>query len=386
MFLVGMGLDADQHLGLPLGAEKVGESPLRPQVLFDRLAMPDLGDASHLAMLGLEDREDAGLPRQAGETDRVVARRAPAERARHEDVQVAGAAKRHRVLDLGLEVVQIVDRRGGDVRDLVCHRQPRHVLALAEVGPRLRADRHRRRRAGPRRGRRAALHAGVHVGLVVVADVEHVVVALEHARQAAEADVGRSAVAALGDHANAALLEPGLQRLDLERGGDAGSDRSGVAEQRMDPWQLPRRLRVGRREHLEAAGGVGGDQLVAGRAHRRVDGVARTERLAAALARPVAGVERIVSLDRRLDGALLGLEQAIADGEGAGLIELDELVHQATFAATGADVAQQVLGDRAAAAHLRLALELAVDDPPVEIEEGERLQLVGDRLAQHALE
>jgi hypothetical protein len=62
--------------------------------------------------------------------------------------------------------------------------------------------------APPGAWRRTALHAGVHVGLVVVTDVEHVVVALEHARQAAEADVGGAAVAALGDHAHvaAALL------------------------------------------------------------------------------------------------------------------------------------------------------------------------------------
>ena len=54
-----------------------------------------------------------------------------------------------------------------------------------------------------------ALHAGVHVGLVVVADVEHVVVALEHPRQAAEADVGGAAVAALRDDAHVvAALAP----------------------------------------------------------------------------------------------------------------------------------------------------------------------------------
>jgi hypothetical protein len=47
-----------------------------------------------------------------------------------------------------------------------------------------------------------ALHAGVHVASVVVADVEHVVVALEHAGEAAEADVGGAAVAALGDDAH----------------------------------------------------------------------------------------------------------------------------------------------------------------------------------------
>ena len=123
-----------------------------------------------------------------------------------------------------------------------------------------------------------------------------------------------------------------------------------------------------------------------GRAHRGVDRVARAQRLAAALAGAVARVERVAALDRRLHAALLGREQAVADGEGAGLVELDRAGPcHATFDGDGADVAQQVLGDRAAAAHLRFALELAVDDAPVEVQEGQRLQLVGDRLAQHAL-
>ena len=56
------------------------------------------------------------------------------------------------------------------------------------------------RAAGRRRTR--TLHAGVHVGLVVVADVEDVVVALEHPGQAGHADVDGAAVAALGQHAD----------------------------------------------------------------------------------------------------------------------------------------------------------------------------------------
>ena len=47
-----------------------------------------------------------------------------------------------------------------------------------------------------------------------------------------------------------------------------------------------------------------------------------------------------------------------------------------------ADVAQQVLGDRAALALQRLALELLVDDAPVQVQEAERLEAVGHRLAQ----
>ena len=102
----------------------------------------------------------------------------------------------------------------------------------------LRADGRRGRGARGRRRRAGALHAGVHVGLVVVADVEHVVVALEHARQAAEADVGGAAVAALRDR-RARRSRPLTRSAAATPVATAG----GVAEQRVDPRDLPRRLR-----------------------------------------------------------------------------------------------------------------------------------------------
>ena len=51
-----------------------------------------------------------------------------------------------------------------------------------------------------------------------------------------------------------------------------------------------------------------------------------------------------------------------------------------------ADVAQDVLGGRARAAALTLALELLVDDVPVEVEEGQRRQLVGECLGEHFMQ
>ena len=316
-----------QHLGLAGAGEEMREALLRPQVRFDRHAVADLRHRRDFAMLGFEDREDAGLARQPRQLDRVLAGRAPAQRAWHQDVQVARAVQGHRRLDLFLKVAQVSHGGGGDVGNLVRHGDPRQVLALAECRARRRADRHRGRRARRRRRGRAALHAGVHVGLVVVTDVEHVVVALEQARQTAEADVGGAAVAALGDDAHGAALESGPDGLDLQRGRDAGAHRRRVAKERVDPGQLPARLGVGRRKHLQAAGGVGGDQLSFRGAHRGVDRITRAQRLAAALAGAVARVERVVAVDAGLHAALLGCEQAVADGEGAGLVELERLVH-----------------------------------------------------------
>ena len=72
-----------------------------------------------------------------------------------------------------------------------------------------------------------------------------------------------------------------------------------------------------------------------GRAHRRVDRVARAERLAAALAGAMARGQRIGARLARLHGALALVNQAVADGERALLVELEllHLVHRALSSA-----------------------------------------------------
>src|SRR5205807_1860122 len=122
----------------------------------------------------------------------------------------AGAVHAHRAVHFVLQVAQVGHGRGGHVGDLVRHRDPGHVLALPEHVAGRRAD---GRRGGGARGRwrrAGALHAGVHVRLVVVTDVEHVVVTFEHAGQTGEADVDGAAVAALA-HDSDVVAALGLQ-------------------------------------------------------------------------------------------------------------------------------------------------------------------------------
>src|ERR1700694_1335981 len=182
-------------------AEQMGVTFLQLEVFGHRDFVPDRRTCRDFAVLRFEQREKAGLDRQARDLDRVFRSRTPAEGAWHEDVNVARTVKPHRDLDLALEIAQIGNARGGDVGNAVRHRDARHVFAGAEDiawgRPQCRGG------GGPRRRRRRAraLHAGVHVRLVVVTDVEHVVVAFEHARQAAKADVGRATVTALRDNA-----------------------------------------------------------------------------------------------------------------------------------------------------------------------------------------
>ena len=134
---VGPGLDRLDHVGARRVLEEVRVAVLQLQVLGDRDLLADLRDADDLAVLGFEDGEDAGLLCEAGDLDRVGRGRAPAQRAGDEDVQVTGAPELHRPLDLVLEVAELGDGCGGDVGDLVRHRDQRRVLALAEDVARL---------------------------------------------------------------------------------------------------------------------------------------------------------------------------------------------------------------------------------------------------------
>src|ERR1019366_4721585 len=265
-------------------------------------------------------REEAALHGESRDLDGVVRGRPPSERTRDVHVQVAGAVHLHGRLDLVLEIVKVGHAGGGDVRNSVSHGDERRVLAVPELVPGLRAEGRRRRGAGERRRGARALHARVHVRLVVVANVQNVVVSLEHARQGTEADVHRPAVAALSDDAHRAALRP-------HRRCDPRGDGRGVRGQRMEPGNLPGRLGVGRREHLETARGVDDHELASGRTHGGVEHPPRAERLAASLARAVAARQRVAPVDRRLHGARLRVEQAVAGGQRAGLVELDPLAH-----------------------------------------------------------
>src|SRR6185295_11130581 len=74
-------------------------------------------------------------------------------------------------------------------------------------------------------------------------------------------------------------------------------------------------------------GRIDGDQLVVGRAHGSIDGIACAQRLAAALAGPMPGIERVGPMHVRLHRALVFREKPVAHGERAGLIELDLRIH-----------------------------------------------------------
>src|ERR1700675_1986773 len=84
-------------------AEEMGVAFLELEVFGNGNLVPDRGTRRDYAVLRFVQREEAGLDYQARELDRVFGRRTPAERAGHEDVNVARAMNPHRELDLALE-------------------------------------------------------------------------------------------------------------------------------------------------------------------------------------------------------------------------------------------------------------------------------------------
>ena len=96
----------------------------------------------------------------------------------------------------------------------------------------------------------------------------------------------------------------------------------------------------------------------------------------------MAGIERVRALHIGLHRALVRLEQTVAHSERAGLIELDDLLHDgfsvgsADARSNGAEPAQDRLGRGAGSASRALALELVTDHVGVQVKESDLFELV----------
>ena len=164
-----------------------------------------------------------------------------------------------------------------------------------------------------------ALEAGVHVGAVVVADVEHLVAALHGAGERLQADVVGAAVAAEGDELDV-LLDLALLLERAEGGLDAAERGGGVLEGGVDVAALPRGVGVDRRRDLEAAGRGADDDRV-GRAH---EDLADDDRRAAAGAHAVAAGQ-LAALGDQLEPPGARLLEVVRLLEGVDGADLDAL-------------------------------------------------------------
>ena len=188
----------------------------------------------------------------------------PADGTVGEDVEEGGAVCGDRALDLHAQVVPVRRGRLRHVGHVVRDCDGRHVLAPLRLAEALEAGGARGRARAERR-RPRALDARVHVGLVVVADEEEAMAALERARERLKADVVGSAVACEDDDGHVLVRRervPATQR--TLRALDAACHRSRVLERDVEPRNVPRGRGKARRRDLETAGGVHHDDRLGG--------------------------------------------------------------------------------------------------------------------------
>ena len=155
---------------------------------------------------------------------RFICRDSPAGGAGGDDVDVLGSSDLRCLFHLAHEVVQIADAGSCGVGDAVSGNDLEHVFLRSEIAADVFACR-RRGGFGAEGGQRAFLDAGVHVGFVVVADVQDVVIAVDGAREGLDADIRRAAVAGEADRVEIGdALRP---QAGFNAGEHGGSSREG---------------------------------------------------------------------------------------------------------------------------------------------------------------
>ena len=178
------------------------------------------GDAAHRRALVLGQIPQTAVHDLLGDVDRLVGGVAPAGGAGGDDVDELRAADLACLLHLGGEVVEVADACGRGVGQAVGAHNLEEVLLLREAAVVVFAG--GRGGGTGAEGREAALlDARVHVRLVVVADVDDVLVAVDGARQGLDADVGRAAVTGEAHH----VERVGVLALGLKTCANAGEHR-----------------------------------------------------------------------------------------------------------------------------------------------------------------
>ncbi len=274
--LIDPGLDtSEQFLGSRL--EQVGKAPLPLQPRRQRLFVVGTVGETILTLLVLEQGPVAGVDSLARQIDALCAFRAPAARTRRQDVQERGPIDGEGLGRLAHQVAWIVRRGLGHIVDAVSDHYLGSFLRCSSlpavssptglvVGP-----------GGYGRGP-GALKAGVHVGAVVVADIEHAVAAVHRSGERLEADVVGAPVPAEGDELDV-LVDEALLLQGAKSGLHAAQRGGGVLEGGVDEAALPGGVRIDGRAHLQTAGG--------GTDHHRVTGA--HEHLTHHCGRPAAG-------------------------------------------------------------------------------------------------
>ena len=223
---------------------QVAEPALDGEVLAHRLRLRDLPGDHILPVDHFIKREDLRLDRKPRCRQGLLRVAPPARRAGGVDVEVGRTLDERCLLRLVHEVEIVVRVARGHIGSAMSYGDGRHVLLPRALADAL-LSRRRGRGRGAVGGRARPLDAGIHVGLVIEAEVDEVVPALEGPGQGLHADIRGRAVTAHADKGDLLLRDLPLPHEGLVARLDPRDDRRGVLEGDMEPRHPPGALGEG---------------------------------------------------------------------------------------------------------------------------------------------
>ncbi len=115
--------------------------------------------------------------------------RFPAKRAGDVNMDITRSMNTHPFRNFCLQVMEVGDGSRGHIRNAMRHGNAGKVFANPYRIPRFRS--YGLGSIGPcsRWGGARALNPGVHIGLIVIADIQHVIIAFEHSGKTTKSDV-----------------------------------------------------------------------------------------------------------------------------------------------------------------------------------------------------
>ena len=135
-------------------------------------------------------------------------------------------------LYLTLQVSIIIHRSGGHIRNTVISCDHRHIFLAGSVTHGC------GRGFGTIGGKAGTLNAGIHIGFIVIANIEDIVPPFQHAADTLKANVGGAAVTSLGNDIHWPFLQ------SFVGGFHSGCDRRRVFKEAVQKGDTPGRIRI----------------------------------------------------------------------------------------------------------------------------------------------
>ena len=245
------------------GLKEVLEASLGTQEILDGKFVFGFVAQDPFAVIHFEEGPVAGLHCQAADLHDFAGLIAPAAGAGRHHIEESRPFGIDCFRRLAVQIFEVLCERGlGRIRHMVLGDNGGQVLAVLDLAVRTFAG-GRRRRVRKHRSRRRTLNAGVHVGTIIIAHIDHIVSAFHGAGQRLEADIIGSAVSAEGDEFKILIFRQPPSLAEGFIGGlHAAQGRARVLEGVVDIAVLPGGIGVHVGGDLKAARGVADDSPV----------------------------------------------------------------------------------------------------------------------------